>query len=85
MQIVSLGDNLHRVSNPIFLGKIRKQIKMLSAEFLPSMQSSNIGSDMGRTMFVIPSVIIARIYEYFMDDTISLSNINRKGDLSNRA
>ena len=39
MQIVSEGDNLHEMSNPIFLGKIRKYFKMSSAEILPSMQS----------------------------------------------
>ena len=33
MQIVSIGDNLHKVSNPFFWEKIRKKyFKMLSAE-----------------------------------------------------
>ena len=32
MQIVSLGDNLHEVSNPIFQDKLEKYFKMLSAE-----------------------------------------------------
>ena len=34
MQIVSIGDNLHEMPNPTFLGKIRKNIVYLSsAEF----------------------------------------------------
>ena len=32
MQIVSLGDNLHEMSKPIFWKKIRKYFKILSAE-----------------------------------------------------
>ena len=33
MKIVSLGDNLHEVPDPIFLGKIRKMsLKLSSAE-----------------------------------------------------
>ena len=32
MQIVSLGDNLHEVSNPIFKEKSEKYFKMSSSE-----------------------------------------------------
>ena len=32
MQIVSTGDNLHEMSNPVFLGKKEKHFKMSSAE-----------------------------------------------------
>ena len=32
MQIVSLGDNLHEMSNPFFGGKIRLYFQMSSAE-----------------------------------------------------
>ena len=42
MQIVSFGDNLHEMSDPIFLGKIRKNIITLSsAEFAHSVVSVN--------------------------------------------
>ena len=36
MQIVSLGDNLHEISNPIFRGKKKKWCLL---KFLPSMPS----------------------------------------------
>ena len=49
MQIVSSGDNLHEMSNPIFWRKKEKYIKMSSAEFLPSMQSID---------YDLPSVVI---------------------------
>ena len=32
MQIVSWGDNLHEMSNPVFWEKQKKYFKMLSAE-----------------------------------------------------
>ena len=32
MQIVSIGDNLHEISNPVFKVKYEKYSKMLSAE-----------------------------------------------------
>ena len=32
MQIVSLGDNLHEMSNPVFWEKYKKYFKMSSAE-----------------------------------------------------
>ena len=32
MQIVSIGDNLHEMSNPVFLEKQEKYFKMLSTE-----------------------------------------------------
>ena len=31
MQIVSIGDNLHEMSNPVFWIKIKKNINLLSA------------------------------------------------------
>ena len=37
MQIVSIGDNLHDMSNPVFLGKIRKIFQnVVYWKFLPS-------------------------------------------------
>ena len=33
MQIVSLGDNLHEMSNPVFWEKVRKIFQDISAEF----------------------------------------------------
>ena len=36
MQIVSIGDNLHEMSNPGFLGKIRKYFKMSAENFKQS-------------------------------------------------
>ena len=37
MQIVTLGDSLHEVSNPVFLGKIRKNVPKYLLKFLPSL------------------------------------------------
>ena len=34
MQFVSIGDKLHEMSKPIFLGKNEKNISLLSAEFV---------------------------------------------------
>ena len=43
MQIVSNGDNLHEMSNPIFLWKIRKKIMNLSsAEFAHTVVKDSI-------------------------------------------
>ena len=46
MQIVSIGDNLHEMSKPVFLEKINKKyVSMSSAENFTSMISTKHNND----------------------------------------
>ena len=47
MQIVSIGNNLHEMSNPVFGEKYEKHFNMLSAEISPRVLSIKANSSRG--------------------------------------
>ena len=50
MQIVSIGDNLHEISNPVFW-KYKKNIKLASAE-LAKVETTSCGE---REVYILPA------------------------------
>ena len=65
VQIVSSGDNLHEVPNPIFLGKIRKYFEMSSADIFTQhakCASTWLNSSMICVLYVLIRTVSARYF-----------------------
>ena len=48
MQIFSIGDNLHEMSNPVVFGENKKNMNLPSAELAQS--GKKLSPDMGKTL-----------------------------------